>query len=60
MTVTAYHDPKCGDLARYFYPDAPADFVTELANVLQDVIEAACPHLVATWQGRCARCGEKL
>jgi hypothetical protein len=38
VTAKAYHDPKCAELACYFYPDAPMDFIIELANVLQDVI----------------------
>ena len=34
------YDPKCADLARHFLPEAPAGIVEELAQDIQDAIEA--------------------
>lgn len=45
--VNRMHDEECLRLARYFYPDAPREFLIGLAFRFQEIAEgavAACPH----------------
>jgi len=34
-----FYDPRCLDLARHFYPNAPAEVLDDIASDLQEIIE---------------------
>lgn len=40
MAVEYSFDEKCLDLARHFFPDAVEPFLKDVAQLLQDTIEA--------------------
>jgi hypothetical protein len=38
------HDPKCYELAEYFYPNESGEFLNELAEEIQSLVEYLNPN----------------